>query len=106
MVPNNSCRHPPPSRTRLKIPTWCRNLRLRPPKPALGNGRLQRQVRRAFLVHGGHFRPAKSLNGLTRNKLDAHAYPTELAGNRRQAGWNNNVGGAGKHELSDCAPVS
>jgi hypothetical protein len=23
-------------RTRLKIPTWCRNLRLRPPKLALG----------------------------------------------------------------------
>jgi hypothetical protein len=40
-------------KTRPQIPAWCRNLRLRPPKPALGNGRLQRQVRRAFLVHGG-----------------------------------------------------
>jgi hypothetical protein len=42
---------------RPKKPTSLRelqlsNLRLRPPKPALGNGRLQRQVRRAFLVHG------------------------------------------------------
>src|SRR5262249_38612315 len=41
---------------RPKKPTSLRelrlsNLRLRPPKPALGNGRLQRQVRRAFLVH-------------------------------------------------------
>jgi hypothetical protein len=27
-----------------------RNLRLRPPKPALGRGRLQRQIRRAFLL--------------------------------------------------------
>jgi hypothetical protein len=39
-------------RSRLKIPTWRRNLRKRPAKPALGNGRLQRQVRRAFWVHG------------------------------------------------------
>jgi hypothetical protein len=37
----------------LRIPTWRRNLRLRPAKPALGNGRLQRQVRRAFLALGG-----------------------------------------------------
>jgi hypothetical protein len=29
-----------------------RNLRLRPAKPALGNGRLQVQTRRAFVVHG------------------------------------------------------
>jgi hypothetical protein len=29
-----------------------RNLRLRPAKPALGRGRLQVQIRRAFVVHG------------------------------------------------------
>jgi hypothetical protein len=29
------------------------NLRLRPAKPALGRGRLQRQVRRAFMVEDG-----------------------------------------------------
>jgi hypothetical protein len=39
-------------RTRLKIPTWCRNFRRRPPAPARGKGRTQRQLRRAFLIHG------------------------------------------------------
>jgi hypothetical protein len=37
-------RSPSPQSARL------RNLRLRPAKPALGRGRLQRQIRRAFLL--------------------------------------------------------
>src|SRR5262245_20733252 len=53
--------------TRTQIPAWRRNLRMRPPKPALGNGRLQRQVRRAFLVHGdpatSHPMPANGVRG-------------------------------------------
>jgi hypothetical protein len=35
-----------PSRQSARL----RNLRLRPPKPALGRGRLQGQIRRAFLL--------------------------------------------------------
>jgi hypothetical protein len=40
------------ARTRLKIPTWCRNFRRRLPAPARGRGRMQRQIARAFAVHG------------------------------------------------------
>src|SRR5262249_6200928 len=39
-------------RTRPQIPTWRRNLSRRLPKPAEGNGRVQRACRRALLVHG------------------------------------------------------
>jgi hypothetical protein len=39
--------------TRPKKSASIRNLRLRPLRPALGNGRLQRQVRRAFLALDG-----------------------------------------------------
>jgi hypothetical protein len=35
-------------RTSLKMPAQHRNLSRRPAKPALGNGRVQRQCRRAF----------------------------------------------------------
>jgi hypothetical protein len=38
-----------------------RNLRLRPTKPALGRGRLQRQVRRAFLTAGAPARSASEI---------------------------------------------
>jgi hypothetical protein len=40
------------ARTRLKIPGWRRNLLRRLAKPALGNGRVQRQCRRALWAHG------------------------------------------------------
>ena len=40
-------------RTLPRIPTWCRNLSHRPPRPAAGRGRVQRQVRRALWAHDG-----------------------------------------------------
>jgi hypothetical protein len=40
-------------RARLEIPVWRRNLSRRPATPAEGNGRVQRQCRRALLAHDG-----------------------------------------------------
>jgi hypothetical protein len=41
------------ARTPLKEATWRRNLSRRLPAPAKGNGRVQRQCRRALLAHDG-----------------------------------------------------
>jgi hypothetical protein len=61
-----------PSRYRApmsEIPAYARNLRLRPAKPALGRGRLQRQVRYAFWANK---RP------LSTREILEWAYPRKL----------------------------
>jgi hypothetical protein len=42
--------YPAASPTAVSEPHWQRNLRLRPHSPAKGRGRIQRQVRRAFMA--------------------------------------------------------
>jgi hypothetical protein len=44
--------HSANTRTHLKIPGWHRNFILRPPRPAKGNGRLQKIARRLLAIHG------------------------------------------------------
>jgi len=60
-------------RTRRQKPASRRNLRLRPAKPALGNGRLQRQAKLAFWGCG---------SPLSTSEILEWAYPRKVLGER------------------------
>jgi|SRR6516162_3830299 hypothetical protein len=60
-------------RKRPQKPAWPANLRLRPEKPALGNGRLQRQAKLAFWGCG---------SPLSTSEILEWAYPRRVLGER------------------------